>query len=174
MGSSLGTVDAEGLTKAIKEVCTLAVCQTRQLTLKVVQEKFSSVDEATKITCPVARKRFAATSQSLHLSEQQELQLLEVRTEMLKRLRATYEERQKLNMDLVGLMLPHRNANGNMVDTSADSKIALLSRAGVFPCVAQNLEMHQKLEDIRRNIRKELGIHSCANYQFATKILSPV
>ena len=93
---------------------------------------------------------------------------------MLNRLRGTYEERQKLNMDLVSLMLPHRTTTGEYVDTSAESKIALLSRTGVFPCVAQNLEMHQKLEDIRRNIRKELGIHACANYQFATRILTPV
>lgn len=70
-GPAILEKDKKLLNDNIRDVCTLSVHHTRHMTLKVVQEKFRSVDEAKKITCPIAWQRFKATFDKINLTEEQ-------------------------------------------------------------------------------------------------------
>jgi hypothetical protein len=120
-----------------------------------------------------AQDRFSAALDAMHMTPQQEEQLLLLRASHLEKMREIYAERQALNLEAMALMLPHHSRNP-AEDNTLEGKMENISNYGYLPVAKSNAELASVLDGIKDNLRREQRSAMDINCATISKVLTPL
>mmetsp|Transcript_9340 Transcript_9340/g.28094 ORF Transcript_9340/g.28094 Transcript_9340/m.28094 type:complete len:400 (-) Transcript_9340:519-1718(-) len=122
-------------------------------------------------TCVEERARWGAVMEGMNLAPRQQEALLALRKQHLLRLTSIYQDRQHLNMQAMGLMLPGRGAGGG---EGLSTKMACMSISSYMPSVANTLQLDTVLDQLKDNLREEQKAFMELKLVVLHRVLSPI
>ncbi|GAB4823937.1 hypothetical protein N2152v2_010983 [Parachlorella kessleri] len=118
-------------------------------------------------------RRWRRALEVMRLSPGQQQQLLMLRQSHLAKMQRIYEERQRLNLEAMALMLPHQSRNP-YEDNTVEGRLHNISSCGYLAIARSNAELGAVLDKVKDNLRREQRAVMDINCVTTSKILSPV
>ncbi|CAL8464951.1 g4486 [Coccomyxa elongata] len=160
----------------VSEGCQLCQSAMRAEGIKVLALMSRDVAQMAHISCHIERAKWERIVDVLRLTEPQAEQLLELRKVHLRNLRELFEDRQRLNLQAMSLMLPKNVGRRQIPDASTlESRMDCMKITSSYSCVAlSNVHLDSILDDIKSNLRKEQRTVMELNYTTMHKVLTPI
>ncbi|KAK9837323.1 hypothetical protein WJX81_006202 [Elliptochloris bilobata] len=128
----------------------------------------------TRIECHKLRAKWTHILGVLRLSGPQSTQLIELRKSHLASLRTLYEDRQRLNMQAMSLMLPPAVQREDAPDDPVAAKLECMTLNGYMHCARTHVRLDEVLDTIRDNLRREQKTVMELNFVTMNRVLSPI
>jgi hypothetical protein len=147
--------------------------------IHVLEVMGRDVDKLGGHSCATERARWGRILEALRLVSRQEEALLALRKQHLARLKQIYQERQSLNMQAMGMMLPtpakgdvHSRMTGG--DPTLEGKMACMSIGSYLDCARNTLQLDAVLDALKDNLREEQKQFMEHKMVVLHRVLSPV
>lgn len=133
------------------------------------------VKQINKCSCPVARERWTRILDELRLTEQQQQQLLTIRTNHLAELRKVLVDRQSLNMQAISEMLPRSGESDLSEPAAVDGKMACIGNTNSYlPCAKRSVQLNSVLDAVKDNLHREQKRVMEMKFVVVHRVLSPI
>ncbi|CAL5229307.1 g12609 [Coccomyxa viridis] len=144
--------------------------------IKVLALFSQDVSSMANIKCSVQTAKWRRILDMLRLSSAQEEQLLQLRKKHLRNLRNLYEDRQRLNLSAMSLMLPKNTPRRQLPDEATlESRMDCMKVTSSYSCAAlNNVNLDAILDDIKCNLRKEQHTVLELNWHVLYHVLAPI
>lgn len=163
----------------VQKGCRSSKAVERQGGLRVLELMGREVEQMGATTCAHERARWGAILEELKLLPQQQEAMLTLRQQHLARLKAIYQQRQSLNMQAMGHMLPipsrsdtHSRMTGG--DPTLEGKMACMSISSYLNCARNTLQLDGVLDSLKENLRQEQRAFLELKMVMLHRVLSPV
>lgn len=109
---------------------------------------------------------------AIHMTPEQQEQLLLLRKSHLEKVKSIYAERQALNLDAMALMLPQYGDRRH--DTTVEGRLEAISTRGYMDTAKSNAHLAEVLDKIKDNLRREqrsiMDLNCCTVQQILTPL----
>eukprot|EP01025_Chloroclados_australasicus_P054204 TRINITY_DN6420_c1_g2_i1.p1 TRINITY_DN6420_c1_g2~~TRINITY_DN6420_c1_g2_i1.p1 ORF type:complete len:571 (-),score=59.21 TRINITY_DN6420_c1_g2_i1:374-2086(-) len=147
---TLGTLVCRGIASCMKLyqdwsqplMCPESRCNVRQ----------NHMDMYCNVTCPIAKGQWEKCLRRIQLSKSQEAEILQQREKFLKQMREIYDQRDKLNLKAMGMMLPHWSKD---YDPTAEGRMQTVQKQDFYYFLRWDAELGKVLDELRLNLREE-------------------
>eukprot|EP00890_Picochlorum_soloecismus_P003139 jgi/Picsp_1/3826/NSC_01338-R1_expressed protein [Chlorella variabilis] len=110
---------------------------------------------------------------AMKMTHDQEQDLLLLRQSHLDKMRDIYEERQRLNLDAMAMMIPHTSKVPEE-DSTLEGRMHTMSSGTYLPLARNNAELGAILDKIKDNLRREQRSVMDLNCCTISRILTPL
>ncbi|KAA6417573.1 MAG: hypothetical protein FRX49_12448 [Trebouxia sp. A1-2] len=173
-GEGVDPAVMQEVAKMVAQSCSTCNKAMRAEGIKVMELMVRDMGQLTHIECSVKRAKWTQVLAVLQLSPTQQDQLMANRKEHLNKLRKVYQDRQELNMQAMGLMLPRCPENASQAKSSLEGKLDCMSLNGYSYTARENVDLNSTLDKIKCNLRKEQRTVMELNFVTMHRILSPL
>ncbi|KAK9917755.1 hypothetical protein WJX75_007864 [Coccomyxa subellipsoidea] len=166
----------EHVGELVKRGCQLCQSAMRAEGIKVLALMSRDVAQMAHIECHIERAKWERILDVLRLTDAQAEKLLELRKVHLRNLRSLFEDRQRLNLQAMSLMLPKNVGRRQIPDASTlESRMDCMKITSSYSCAAlNNVHLDSLLDDIKCNLRKEQRTVMELNYMTMHSLLTPI
>lgn len=161
------------LAQLVGRSCQLCQAALRAEGVKVMELISKDPHSFAAVGSTAEQQRWEACLRAMQLTGEQGEHLLLSRTAHLQRMRVIYQERHNLNMQAMGLMLPHSSRNPSE-DNTVEGRLASMSQGGYLPVAKSSAELSDVLDKIKDNLRQEQRCVMDLNCLLMSKILTPL